>query len=347
MKKSFLFSLFLFLMSTVISQDLHFSQFYNVPVALNPGKTGMFNEDYRISGVYRNQWKQAHAGFNSMGIAGEMNFPVDRLAGDRIGVGLLAYNDKLGDGIMYTESVMLSVSYWKAIDREKRHKLSVGFQGGYVEKGIDYSSLFFGNQINNYQYDPNIASNEGMGQRFRYFNLNAGLFYTWKVSENLQTHAGISFFNITNPKESFLGLQNATLNKLKNRSATMIGFNWVITDKISLMPDLLIMRQTKAMDLNFGTAVGYSLSGRSNKNQIMAGMYYRTTDAVIFMAGLKLKNNRVGISYDLTSSSFLDIKTTPQVNDNARIGAFEITFIHSGFIPRMLPNDRTVPCGFF
>ena len=38
-------------------QDLHFSQFYNNPLNLNPGLTGVFQADQRFAGSYRNQWR--------------------------------------------------------------------------------------------------------------------------------------------------------------------------------------------------------------------------------------------------------------------------------------------------
>ena len=39
------------------SQDLHYSQFYNAHVNINPALTGIFNGDVRVAGNYRSQWK--------------------------------------------------------------------------------------------------------------------------------------------------------------------------------------------------------------------------------------------------------------------------------------------------
>ena len=36
--------------------DPHFSQYYVYPSWLNPALTGAFDGDYRVSGIYRNQW---------------------------------------------------------------------------------------------------------------------------------------------------------------------------------------------------------------------------------------------------------------------------------------------------
>ncbi len=38
------------------AQDIHFSEFYNTPLQLNPSYTGFFNGDYRFTAIYRDQW---------------------------------------------------------------------------------------------------------------------------------------------------------------------------------------------------------------------------------------------------------------------------------------------------
>nr|MBP6456087.1 type IX secretion system membrane protein PorP/SprF [Chitinophagaceae bacterium] len=39
------------------SQGLHFSQFYNAPILLNPANTGIIaNGNWRAGGNYRTQW---------------------------------------------------------------------------------------------------------------------------------------------------------------------------------------------------------------------------------------------------------------------------------------------------
>jgi hypothetical protein len=39
------------------SQDLHFSQFTEIPFLRNPALTEMFNGKARLHSIYRNQWK--------------------------------------------------------------------------------------------------------------------------------------------------------------------------------------------------------------------------------------------------------------------------------------------------
>ena len=46
------------------AQDIHLSQFYASDHLLNPSKMGDFEGDFRITGNYRNQWKQINPPVN-------------------------------------------------------------------------------------------------------------------------------------------------------------------------------------------------------------------------------------------------------------------------------------------
>ncbi len=47
---------FVFCTLSLSGQDIHHSQFYTSPLNLNPGLTGVFNGDQRLSLNYRRQW---------------------------------------------------------------------------------------------------------------------------------------------------------------------------------------------------------------------------------------------------------------------------------------------------
>ena len=53
------------------AQDLHFSQYFNAPILVNPANTG-FNpdNDYRIGGNYRNQWSAVGSPYKTMSVWG-------------------------------------------------------------------------------------------------------------------------------------------------------------------------------------------------------------------------------------------------------------------------------------
>jgi hypothetical protein len=119
-----------------------------------------------------------------------------------------------------------------------------------------------------------------------------------------------------------------------------------LSNKLSLFPAVLIMKQAKALDFNVGSSIGYLLNGNKN-TLVQAGVWYRSSDAVIAMAGVRFNHINIGVSYDFTTSSLNDIKKSDTVKDNAKIGAFEVTLTYVGFLKRPIPGALTVPCRFF
>ena len=56
-RKSLMVLCGMMLMTAVVGQDLHFSQFMNSPLLTNPANTGFIPAaDYRLGMNYRNQW---------------------------------------------------------------------------------------------------------------------------------------------------------------------------------------------------------------------------------------------------------------------------------------------------
>ncbi|MFN6945552.1 MAG: PorP/SprF family type IX secretion system membrane protein [Cytophagaceae bacterium] len=349
MKKIILLFSFLLLVTSIQAQDIHFSQFYNFPLALNPALTGKFKQDYRLSAIYRNQWHAANATFQTAAFAGDVNFRVNPLSDDKIGVGLFFYNDQMGEGIIQNNSGYASLAYHKVLDKYKRHRLSAGLQGGYVRKSIDYSQLYFGSQIIDYEVSRDALSGENMDNNsFGYMNINAGLSWSFMLTDHTEIHSGISVFNAVHPKETFAQeFLREDLNRLKNRSLINIGMHYRMNERLSLMPEVMFMLQQRARDINIGAALGYHIGGWEGKTMVMAGTWYRVQDAAIFMAGVQHGSMKMVFSYDATVSPLRNIRYGEGIPNNARIGAYEITLTHVGFLNRPAPNNYTVPCGIF
>ena len=55
--KKFLFVIILISIGVLLqAQDVHFSQIYEAPLAINPSFTGYFDGNHRIAGNYKSQW---------------------------------------------------------------------------------------------------------------------------------------------------------------------------------------------------------------------------------------------------------------------------------------------------
>lgn len=349
MKKNYTYIFFCVVSAILISglahaQDFHFSQFYNAPILVNPSLTGKCSEDFRLSLIHRNQWKQINSPYTTTALAGDVNFVNLPFAVDKIGVGLYAMNDELGDGIFKNQSAMLSVAAHKAIDPMKRHVVSFGIQGGYLRKNINKGGREFRDQIDNYQMTTRPTTDGVMsGNDFGYVNFNAGASYSFVVNDRFDFYSGISMFNITKPKEQ-LFFDNK--NKLGHRYFITGGARYKLTERLAVLPAVMFMTQSGARILNLGGAMMYHLNNKKDIS-VMAGAWYRATDATIFLAGMKFKNYHVAVSYDAAVSKIRTMKEAPNINDNVRVGAFEISLTYVGFLKRAIPNDVTIPCRFF
>ena len=332
--------------NTVNAQDYLFSPFFNTPLSQNPALTAKFREDYRFGGAYRNQWNQINAAFATTGIFADINFRRGLDNPDKFGVGIQFNNDELGDLIYSNQYYQISGAYHKVLDRLKRHRLSAGVQVGYVYKSLNMNKLTFANQYTDWNYNNNPSGENMLGNTMGYASVNAGLFWDFTLNPRLDIYLGGSLFNINQPKEQLISYNKN--NQLGIRQNYTIGSNYMLSKNISILPAVQITRQTKAMDINIGGALGYSIvSGKLDRSTVQLGMWYRAKDAVIVYGGIKFRNYLLGLSYDMTASGLNDIKNAPNIGRTTNIGAFEITFIKVGFLNRAIPNDLTVPCRFF
>src|SRR6188508_757804 len=72
--------------------DPHFTQYYVYPAWLNPALTGAFDGQYRVSGIYRNQWGNISNPFSTFGFSGEISMDKN------INVGVSVMKQTAGDG---------------------------------------------------------------------------------------------------------------------------------------------------------------------------------------------------------------------------------------------------------
>ena len=338
--------------TTLEAQDFHFSQFYNFSAGINPAMAGKMREDVRAGLIYRNQWRQVGSPYATFGVAADMNFVNVPAFFGKLGAGIVFVNDEMPDQIFKNQHIAVSIAMHKSLDAYKRHRISVGLQPGYSRKSFNALGRYSTSDIdrNTYQIassgnslDPGISGNNNFGA----FNLNAGLFYEFIVSDRVSIGLGASMFNITAPKESVAksNLANYDPIRLGRRMLGTLNAAFALNDKFTLLPAVLYAYQAGAMDFNVGTAVGYHLNEQKDITVFLGG-WYRMNDAAIPMIGMQYKHFKGAFSYDATISSLTDIKNAPEARGKT-VGSYEFTLTYVGFLARALPNDVTVPCRFF
>ena len=308
------------------AQDVHFSQFNASPMTLNPAMTGNIWCTYRAAINYRNQWNTIPAPYVTYSGAFDAALWKNRMGGDAVGVGLLLMNDVSGDGNLTNMNANLSLAYHKTLGEGTL--LSAGFQGSFVQKNVDMSSLIFGTQIDgNGNVTP--GSGEPFGGGFYYFDLAAGVHWSTVFNDNFSANLGGAYYHILRPVESFL---NDNSNRLDPRYVAHGGVMIAPNETINFSPSFLYMQQAGAKEITVGSSMGYHLDAAS----LYFGAWYRNTDAIIALTGIEVSQFLFGFSYDVT------ISDASKANNYQ--GAFELSLSYTGCVT---PKRRVLNCPRF
>lgn len=277
------------------AQDVHFSQFFNMPVLFNPAMTGNINGTFRVSAIYRNQWPgpiNGRTAYSSPAISVDAPLRLDNK--DMVGVGAFFVNDRSSGASLKRINFMASVAYHKAIG--KKHALSFGVQGGYLQYSL--ADIKYGDQYDELNNYVGGGADQGIGGKSANFDMNVGIGWSSNISEDFRLSAGFGVFHILEPKISFSD-QSKTGNVPRRYNANL-SLDWQLNNKYAILPSYLYMNQEKASQHNFGLSTAILLKEKTN---LYLGAYYRVKDAFIPYAGLKWRDIKLGISYDINASS--------------------------------------------
>lgn len=313
----------------LFAQDVHFSQFFGSPLTLNPAETGNFEGTWRLSGIYRNQWRSFRDPINSIAAGYDHAFGVGK---NQLGLGGVVISDNTNG--LNVLKIYLSGGYHLNVGKSTLH---FGLQLGYVNKRLG-DDLSYPDQFNmetGYFDDGLTTADAGIRNQLGYFDLNGGVMWSANLGKFKPT-IGVSVFHGTMPKESF----TASDNRLKPRPVVNARAVWDFLPKLYLEPNLLYMRHSGATDFVAGFNLGYKLKKNNiNLNSIYVGPYLRegfetTPNAVFIAGGARLKNLQLGAAYDLNVS---ELKNATNLR-----GAFEVYFIYTGL--RTSLEVIQVPC---
>ncbi|MES2704505.1 MAG: PorP/SprF family type IX secretion system membrane protein [Bacteroidota bacterium] len=324
------------------AQDIHYTQFDMQPLIINPAFTGMFDGKVRAGAIYRNQWKSVTVPYVTYGGYVDLPLYVEGNGGYLAG-GLQLFKDQAGDGNLSNFTGMASIAYHKFFGSNS--DLAVGLQGGYAQKSIDLSKLYFGDEFQNGTFVPATSQEYhlGIGNSVSYYLVNAGLSYSHgNDSRTFSYVIGLAANNINQPKDAIQKKQNSQTG-LDMRYTGELGINWVAGDRLTLKPAVLVQSQSSAMEIIAGNEFLYQVSsypGYSDfSTAVFLGAWYRTGDAVMLTAGVEFKGIRIGVGYDYNISQL-----NASSNGN---GGFEIALRYIAPYPMKFAGKRVIPCSRF
>jgi type IX secretion system PorP/SprF family membrane protein len=328
------------LTSVLSAQDLHFSQFMQTPLLVNPAHTGFIPDgDYRFGINYRNQWASVSAfPYKTMSAFGDVQLLQNREQTGWLGVGGLLLRDVAGTSALTSTKVYGSVAYHQMIGNGSL--LGLGFNAGWANKSINTSGLTFPSQWNGQFFDihqsagaPVLAANT-----INYFDMQVGLNYAYFPNPSTFVNAGFSAMHLNRPEESFFESTNGIDNRIAVRYNGFLNASFKLNDLLIVSPHIYVSVQAAASEWVGGIQAQYNLSGDGDYT-LTGGLYYRYNESLIPLVGLGIKDLVLQFSYDATMSSLK--------NFNNRRGAFEFSLVKQGLADAYRGNRRESMCPSF
>lgn len=336
MKKLTFLILSLFLIAEVEAQDPHFSQFFASPLTLNPAFTGKFNGTYRVAANYRNQWPDIDRAYITNTASVDFKILSKKLAyTDSWGVGVMGFSDKSANGAVNFNYASISTAFHKGLDEDGYSQIGVGFQCTYSNMLINTTVLKFEDQLTTSGFTGITSEifNNPASLKSNYVDVNAGVLYSGSSNDRNNYYLGASVYHITRPKQTFTGA-NYLLN---TRTTIHSGGYFAVGRTSTLHLSGLYSMQGGASESVLGTALEFNLTGETleKPTSLYVGSWMRLNDAIIPYIGLEFDDFRLGVTYDVNTSS---LKTASQKN-----GGIELSLIYT----RRPSTDKYIHCPKF
>lgn len=316
------------------AQDPQFSQYYQAPLYLNPGFTGITPQQ-RLVFNHRLQWPNLPQAFSTY--AASYDIFVNEL---RSGFGFLATTDKMGSAGWRTTTAGALYSF--KVKLTENIVFSPGLYFGYGVNGLDRSKLTLGDglEFEGQSLDPELNK---LGNQ-SYFDFSSGIIFY-----NRNLWLGAAFHHMNQPNLSVLNDVSRLPMKTSIHGGGRISlYNGPRTlDRVSYLTPSFIFRTQGKTFTQFDVGINYHV------DPVSVGVWYRgkpvqrtvinsiAQDALILSLGMYFKNLSVGYSYDFTVSEL----------QTASGGAHEISISYE-FVAKPLSRSvkrkyRLIPCPTF
>ncbi len=302
----------LFYVNSVYSQDIHFTQFNQAPLLINPALAGNFKGGQRVFLHYKNQWQSIGVPYKSYSFSLDAQLMKKRKADRKayLGVGLYLYSDKSGEVSISTTQANIALSAHVPLNR--KNFFSAGIQGGFAQKSLKNGNQQWGSQFNGFNYDSNIPGENIAFTSNGFGDFTTGVTWTYQdhapttnSNDNTWLKTGVSYSHFTKPQVVLYSVKDQLNTKFLAHAQGQIGLK---NTKIAIRPSLLWMKQEKQQEIDASLLFRYMLNntqkfnGAIQETAISLGVYYRVGDAIAPVVFMEFSNIGIGVSYDINLS---------------------------------------------
>ncbi len=309
------------------AQDIHFSQYYQSPLFINPAYTGSADA-VRTALNYKNQWGSVASPFKTVAFAFDINAVKKSWDRGYVGTGITFFSDKAGEVQLGTTNAGLDLAV--GLYTSDNSNLSLGFQGNYIQYSFSPGNIKSDAQYINGAYDPSASI--GSGEIFipskQLIDFSTGIQYTYGKSELYKTKideftasGGIAYYHIGQPDQSFYGhYVETTTSRIAIHGTAHIGARFGTT---SFVPSFVANIQGPSKEFIIGGLVRSQLkqdsryTGFVKSTSLLFGAHYRWADSFILSILYENAGFGFGLGYDINTSGLR--------NSSGGKGGFEIS----------------------
>lgn len=301
-------------------QGMHFSQYYNAPMLLNPANTALMSEsDFRVGANYRSQWASLPVPYNTFSGFADFQILKNHNLTNWMGLGMAMFTDKAGDGQLSLGRYEGFIAYH--IQTGNYSMFSVGGSCAYVQRSVDFSKLTFDRQWDGFQFDGGLPNGEnGYNAQTDFIDVSAGVNYAYYPNEYTYIKLGVGVSHVNQPTESFYDQEN----KVPIRPTANLDAIFITSETFTLNPSVYYTRQASAQELMYGLKAKAFIGedNMGNPTNVLFGVFHRYNDAIVPVMGFEWMGLRLLASYDITLSGL--------GSDIGGNGALELALIYEG-----------------
>ncbi|MFN0176706.1 MAG: PorP/SprF family type IX secretion system membrane protein [Saprospiraceae bacterium] len=253
-------SLFALLLSALglTAQDIHFSQYGNSPLNLNPGLAGVFGGDLRFVGNYRKQWRTVPVPYKTFSGSVENKVYLSKGKYNKfVTASLLVNYDKQGSLALKSLQIGIPIALTWPIG--KNNFLTLGATPMFGQRSFDSDQITLNEQYIDGMYDPGAAISEDLTvTNLKYFDLSAGAnFRIQSPKKRNRLDIGGAIHHLNRPEHDFWAssVTNTDDVRLYNK-LTLYGLGLVqLTERFDFLAQGLYQQQGKYSEIVYGVGL--------------------------------------------------------------------------------------------
>lgn len=316
------------------AQDIHYSQYYNAILNVNPAKTGVFNGDQRLMASYKDQWSSIPVPWTTFSLAYDQKFYPKASTSYFFSGGLNLNYDRQGLSQLTLTNINVLGSYTRVIN--PNNLVTIGASIGYASRGFSLTNLSWDQQWTGDVFDPTLPAGENFDSRRVSFVENSiGINYRWQKSNRTKVDIGAGLFHFIEPPVAYY---NNDATKLPRRLSLTGIASLKIVNPLDIQVHVMSQFQGDYRETLYGGLLKFHINQQRGKEfEFHLGGGYRTSGSILPSVAIRYNQFYGSFSYDIDVSDF-------DANTNNK-GGPELHFRY--IITKVRPSHKFKICPIF